>query len=950
MFKRTKISAAAALALGSVAMFAVAPVQAQDTQRVEITGSAVKRIDADGALPVTIISKEDIAKSGATTAAELLDRIAANNGGGYNQVLAIGDGARPGFAGASLRGLGSNTTLVLLNGRRLAVYAFDGGGTDLNSIALGAIERVEILRDGASALYGTDAIAGVMNFITRKDFTGIDLSVSVRSPQATGGGDKHGSVTAGFGDSSKTGFNIFGNFTYDKYDALKAKDREFAKTAFLPNAPGGRFDRTSGNTYPASIFLPGVGTVNPGVPTCLPPSSFQTSPTGACRFDYASVIDILAPQEKMGGLVRGTLQLGANHELYAEFNKTRTTTTFNISPTPASGATTFFGDPLLYPAGGRWYPTARDPADGVIKPGLLWYTPATTDGTATYFQPLAGDLEIFWRTVDTGPRANEAVANQDRLLLGAKGTLGKWDYDTAVLRSTSKVIESYVGGLFSETRLLRSTCPGSTAPCGPLNPNYTPGTMNPDINPFGPNDATGLAAMRAAQILEPVRISKSIRSSVDGKLSGELMQMANGPLAVAIGAEYRKEQYNDQPLAVLRSGDIIGGGGNQEPVNQDRKVTAVYGELVVPVFKGFEALAQFRYDKYSDFGNTTNPKIGFRWSPSKEFVLRGSAGTGFRAPTLPDLYAPTTQTNTGDNYNDPYYEARVGDCYDAAGNPTANFNPTFCNAQLTVRQGGNTNLKPEESRQTSLGLVFQPNRDWQFSVDLWRIKMDKQIGIPDPDGRLADFIQPFVANQSIAYDPSTAKLTAAARAALNAGATGVGIVRDPVTGNLDYVSSQFDNIASSVVTGVDISIGATLARTEMGTFRGNVELAYIDSWKQDGTNFVGRFSQFGPVVRWKMNSSIDWTLGNWTTTFGQRWQSSYLDQGGTRDVESYELFDIALAYRGVKNLTLRAGIQNFADTKPPYSRQGDYFHVGYDPTYGDPRGRTYTFNLNYQFK
>jgi iron complex outermembrane receptor protein len=292
----------------------------------------------------------------------------------------------------------------------------------------------------------------------------------------------------------------------------------------------------------------------------------------------------------------------------------------------------------------------------------------------------------------------------------------------------------------------------------------------------------------------------------------------------------------------------------------------------------------------------------------------------------------------------------VGDCFDVAGNPTANFNPSFCNAQLTVKQGGNTNLKPEESRQTTLGLVFQPNRDWQFSLDLWRVKMDKQIGIPDADARLADFIQPFVADQSIAYDPSTAKLTAAGKAALLAGATGTGIVRDTVSGNLDFVSSQFDNIASTSITGVDISIGATLARTESGTFRGNVELAYIHSWKQDGTDFVGVYSQFGPVVRWKMNSSLDWTLGNWTTTFGQRWQSGYRDQGGTRDVESYELFDIAVAYRGVKNLTLRAGIQNLADNKPPYSRQGDYFHVGYDPTYGDPRGRTYTFNMNYQFK
>lgn len=946
MFKRTAMSTAAVLVLSAWGTAAIA----QDTQRVEITGTASKRIDADSALPVTIITREDIAKSGATTAAELLDRISSNNGGGYAQVLAIGDSARPGFAGASMRGLGANTTLVLLNGRRLAVYAFDGGGTDLNSIALGAIERVEVLRDGASALYGTDAIAGVMNFITRKDFSGIDATIGFRSPEKAGGKATNGTVTAGYGDIAKNGFNIFGNLTYDKYDALKASQRDFAATSFLPNAPGGRFDRTSGNTYPASIFINGVGTVNPGVPNCLPPASFQTSLTGACRFDYASVIDILPPQEKIGGLVRATLQVNPNLELYAEANKTKTTTTFNISPTPASGATTFNGDPLLYPAGGKWYPTAVNPATGQREPGLLWYTPATNDGAATYFQPLSGDLELFWRTVDAGPRANKSVADQDRFLLGAKGTfLGKYDYDIGAMKSTSKATESYVGGLFSETKLLRATCTDTSVPCGPLNPTYKPGTMDPNINPFGPQDAAGLAALKAAEILAPVRIAKSTRETIDGKISGEVGALAGGPIAFAVGGERRTEKYNDEPQPVLQSGDIIGGGGNQAPVNGKRTVTAVFGELVMPVFKGFEALAQIRHDKYSDFGNTTNPKIGLRWTPMRELVVRASVGTGFRAPTLPDLLSPVTQTNTGDNYNDPYYEARVGDCFDNAGNPTANFNPKYCNAQLTVKQGGNTALKPEESRTSVIGFVFQPNKDLQVGVDLWSIKLEKQIGIPDADARLASFITPYLTDPNATYEPTTSKLSAAGKAALNGGATGTGIVRK-ADGTLDYVSAQYDNIATSTVKGVDINVSATIARTAFGDFTGSLESTYIDSWVQDGVNYVGQYAAFGPVVRWKHNITIDWKRGPWNVALTQRWQSGYRDQGDTRDVGSYELADLAVTYRGIKNLTLRAGIDNIMDRNPPYSRQGDYFHVGYDPTYGNPLGRTYRVSAQYTFK
>jgi iron complex outermembrane receptor protein len=952
MLKKTRLSSGIALAFGGLALSLGMPAVAQDNQRIEITGSATKRIEAESTLPVTIITREDIARSGAATAAELIDRIASNNGGGYNQVLAIGDSARPGFAGASLRGLGSNTTLVLLNGRRLAVYAFDGGGTDLNSIALGAIERVEVLRDGASALYGTDAIAGVMNFITRKDFRGFDANVAYRSPEKSGGTATTAALTAGFGDLAKGGFNIFGNLTYDKFDALKASQREFSKSAFLPNAEGGRIDRTSGNTFPASIFVPGVGTVNPGIPNCLPPVSFITaaSGVGACRFDYASVIDILPPQEKLGGLVRATLQMGSAAEVFAEANKTQTTTTFNISPTPASGATTFFGDSLLYPAGGKWYPQAVNPATGKREPGLLWFTPASNDGQATYFQPLSGDLDLFWRTVDAGPRSNQAKADQDRFLLGVKGTVfGKWDYDAAVMRSTSKVTESYVGGYFSETRLLRSTCTDKTTPCGPLNPTYTAGTMDPAINPFGPNDAAGLAALRAAQIIEPVRISKSTRESVDGRISGELGALPAGPISVALGAEQRTEKFNDQPLAVLQTGDIIGGGGNQAPISGKRTVSAVFGEAVLPIMKGVEALAQVRYDRYSDFGATTNPKIGLRWTPTKQLLIRASTGTGFRAPTLPDLLAPQTQTNTGDSYNDPYYEARVGDCYDSAGSPTVNFNPRYCNAQLTVKQGGNPNLKPEESRQSVVGLVFQPTKDVQFSVDVWNIKMEKQIGIPDADGRLAEFIQQFVANPGQGYDPTTSKLTAAGKAALSAGATGAGIVRS-ASGNLDYVSAQFDNISNSDVKGVDLSVSAVLARTSLGRFSGTLESTYMDSWKQGGTDFVGVYASFGPVVRWRHSVTLDWDRGPWSASLTHLFQTGYRDQGDTRDVGNYERFNAAMAYRGIKNLTLRFGIDNILDRNPPFTRQGDYFHVGYDPTYGNPLGRTYRLAAQYSFK
>ena len=955
MFKTTKLCRGLMLAFGSSLALASLPTLAQDAQRVEITGSSIKRIDTEAALPVTVVTRKEIEQSGVTSAAELLERLSASNGQGYNQTLALGDSARPGFSGASLRGLGSNTTLILLNGRRLAVYALDGGSVDLNSIALGAIERVEILRDGASAVYGTDAIAGVINFITRKDFRGGEVSVSVRRPQASGGGQvDSGSVTAGFGDLGKDRFNVFGNLSYDKNKELKASDREFSKTAFLPNAPGGRFDRTSGNTFPASIGVPGVGTVNPGVGKgCFAPFSFQTSATSACRFDYASVIDIMGPQERKAGLLRGTFALSSDHELFAEYNKTTTVSSFPVSPTPASEQTTFNGDPLLYPAGGKYYPQAINPATGKLENGVLWYVPNTS--SLTRFVPLSGNLSIFWRTLEAGPRTNQSDASQDRIVLGAKGTFGKWDYDTAFLRSTSKATESYINGWLSETKLLRSTCPGSTAPCGPLNPNYTPGTMNPAINPWGFQDAAGLAALEATKILAPTRISKSTRESVDGRMSGDLMKLPAGNLLVAIGAEHRKESFNDQPLAVLTSGDVIGGGGDQQPVNGSRKVDALFGEVNAPVMQGLEAFAQLRHDKYSDFGKTTNPKVGFRWQLLPSTVVRASYGTGFRAPTLPDLLQPISQTNTGGSYNDPYFEAKNGNCFDASGQPTAVNTPSYCQAQLTVKQGGNPNLGPEKSKQWNLGIVFQPMRDWSITVDAWEIRMRDQIAIADADDVLATFISQFLVDPNVAYDASTAKLSVAGKAALNAGATGVGVVKNTTVGStkfgyLDYVSAQFNNIASITTRGIDLSIKGVLARTSVGQFNGAFETSYLNSRRQDGQDTLGQYLSTGPVVRTKNSVAIDWNQGSWNANMNYRWQSSYLDAGGARTVGSYEKFDVAVAYTGIKNLTLRLGIQNLLDRDPPYSRQGEYFQVGYDPTYADPLGRTFTFAAKYAFK
>ena len=231
-----------ALGAGAATTLLAVPAYAQQTQKIEkieVTGSNIKRIEGESALPVTVISRDDIQKSGVTTAAELLDKVSATNAGGYNVSKGVGDSGTPGLSAVSLRGLGNTNTLILLNGRRLSNYAFNsaGGGTvNLNQIPLAAVERVEILKDGASAIYGTDAIGGVINFILRKDYTGIELDAYGTMTEQGGGNVRRYTGTVGFGDINKDRFNVLASLGYQKDTPLKASERkQFAGTAIRPD-------------------------------------------------------------------------------------------------------------------------------------------------------------------------------------------------------------------------------------------------------------------------------------------------------------------------------------------------------------------------------------------------------------------------------------------------------------------------------------------------------------------------------------------------------------------------------------------------------------------------------------------------------------------------------------------------------------------------------------------
>lgn len=946
MFQTKPITRALAIAFGGLACTAVmspalaqtTPPSTQQLERVEITGSAIKRIEGESALPVTTITRQEIDQMGVVNAAQLVDKIVANSGQGYQLANALGDAARPGFSGASLRGLGSNSTLILLNGRRMAVYAFDGGAVNLQQIPFAAIERVEVLRDGASAIYGSDAVAGVINFITRKDYSGVQVYGGYFMPQAEGGEQYQFNVLAGFGDLSKDRFNVFGVLSYVKQESVKAKDRDFSFTALRrdisqdPNATGSTFiNRLSSNAFPGNILAP-TGFVNPysprnagatpGVTTnpyigvfpdagCQVPVSYDLTSTGTrCRYDYANQIDIVPENEVWSFLGRGTFQLNADTQIFAEASWANQTSTFRISQTPASQATTALRNgvqlPLLYPAGGPYYP-----GNGIV--------PAITGTTLT------GDLDIYYRALETGPRTNEVTTDEYRILLGVSGLAWGWDYNVGTYYVSSEATENYLGGYLLESKLL-------------------PAMYSGVINPFGFNNAAGLNALLSTQITGDVRVAKTTAWVVDGVAAKEIMNLPAGPMSLAVGFQYQQQEYTDTPAPVLGSSDIIGGAGEQPVVSGDRDIFSLFGELSIPIIKNLDAQVALRYDHYSDFGNNFSPKVGLRWQPTSALLVRGSWGTGFRAPTIPDMVSPPARTNSGGVYDDPFYDTQVG-C-------ATRFDPLYCGAQLSVTNSGNQNLDAETSQQWTIGVVLEPTRDFSVGVDFWWIQQKDLLAFPGGDNVITDCIDTFSAASLSCSGPLSGF-----QKTRNVPIAGFGSVLV-----MDTALNQIQNYADQNTNGVDVEAKLRVPQTGFGDLTFGYNGTYIFDQEQritfipgqEWTSTVGTYAVQGPVQRYRHYLFGSWNSGPWTVTLGNNYSSQYEDQylnanGTVRKVAAWSTWDLYGRWTGVKNLALVLGINNLFNNTPPTTNQNSYFQVGYDPSVVNPLGRVYYVTGQYKF-
>jgi iron complex outermembrane receptor protein len=880
--------------------------QAQKIEKIEVTGSNIKRIEGETGLPVTVITREQLESQGIQTAMEAIERLSSNSSiGGLNLQGSIGATA-VGFASASLRGLGGTRTLVLMNGRRLANTAFNGGMVDINAIPLSAVERVEVLTDGASAIYGTDAIAGVINFILRKDFTGAEAYAYYGDSDQGGGKTQRYSAALGWGDLEKNKFNAFATFDYNKVQEIKAKQRKFSQTSYLPNAAGGVYDRTSGNSFPGNVFLPGVPgrtgtTQNPAYPNCLPPFSFGTlnpATLGQCRFDFASVIDILPPSDTYNAFGSARFQIAPKHQAFVEGAWQQTKSIARASPSPISAATILSGESVTVSPSSPFYPRDLAQRFGV-------------DGQT---------LEVFWRALELGPRTDENKVEQSRLVAGLEGQLGSWDYSTALNWSQSKATDTWVGGWVKGSVLL-------------------PLLNGGQINLFGYNTPAALEQLARAQVLEPIIKAKGESTEYDIRASNEILQMRSGPLALAVGASFRREKFEFITSQTVRDADVPGLGGSISTVpSVSRNVWATFAEASVPIVKNLEANVAVRFDDYGDVGNTTNPKVSLRWTPSREMLLRASYGTGFRAPSLPELNTPGFFGATGGNYDDPVRCPSTG-------------SPRDCNTQFTTNLGGNLNLKPEKSKNFTLGFVFEPTAALSFGADYYRIKIDDVIGIPAEEPIFSNIPASEAAGLIVRYAP---------------GSAGCPTPTPGLPCPVNYGIQTLVNLTELKTEGIDINAAYRFPKSTWGRVTLAFNGTYLMKWDQknrgqDTQHLAGQFGggvaatvigsgSTGGFPHWKHTATITTDIGPLQLTLHELFVGHYTDADAGRTVGTYDVWGLNAAYTGIRNFTLSLGVKNVFDRDPPYTRQNQSFQVGYDPALADPTGRFYYASVRFRFK
>jgi iron complex outermembrane receptor protein len=930
-------------------------------EEIVVTGTLFRRTNTETPSPVTVLSSESLARRGITNVSDAIRGVSADSSGSIPNAFAAGFGA--GASAPSLRGLTVNSTLTLVDGQRVVNYPLSDDGqrsfVDLNTMPRVSIERIEVLKDGASSTYGADAIGGVVNVIQRKAFNGIDATIEAGTSEHGGGDQYRASVLAGWGDYDANGLNLYVGAEYERNNKIFARDRGFPfNTNDLSSLEGGlnlNADLTnSGGTPTVAEVRPATQLFNNNLLAAIPGQGFVLLNPAQCaeiggtltsdpdigesceENQVANYGEIQPKTERYGIVIHGAIRLSDDIEGYLNLSWYRNNLVaggFSQSlRTNSPVQTTTFVLPNYVCAAGVNCDTA---ADRTLNP----YNPfaSATGDPLTH----AGQLYYRFSERDGFDRDGEF---RNEVLRGAFGVKGTFAND----------FRFQVDATASQSRLRLTSDVVSLA-------GFSQAIATGTYNLFDPRQNTD--AVRDSVILQNRYTATAALYALQGTVTKELFQLPGGPLQLGVGAHFRHESL-DNPNG-NPTGDYI--AFNQANAQGDRDVEAAFFEISAPVLKSLELQASGRYDHYSTGFSNFSPKAGFKFTPIRQLALRGTWSKGFRAPSFAETSGQITGFTT---YTPGSFESlceQHGGTF-SDGSCTGGSPYTRSGQALGFRNNANPNLDPEKSESYTAGLILQPIRQVSFTVDYYHIKKTDIItGGPLSSSALNAYYEgtALPAGYSVLLNPIDPSFPGGIRS--------VAIIVGP-----------YENASSLVTSGFDFSAQADFRLTPGLRWSSNLEATRINKYnfrscsddadpscglqRYVGTQGPYILSSGAGTPRWRGNWSNSFEFGRATLTGTVNYVSGYKnvaeDQSGPGErncgdlynddtlckTKSFTWVDLVGSYKLTDNVTIYGNVLNLFDAKAPINPP-NYAAANYNPTYTQAGavGRFFRLGANFRF-
>ncbi len=840
---------------------------------VTVTGSRVRRSNLDSPSPVVVFDSSQLEDLGITTLGEFSRYLPQN--ANLESDSRLGGPPYRGSAAFNLRGIGLDGTLTLVNGRRVAPFASSGDSqpfVDINAIPVAAIDRIEVLTDGASAIYGSEAVAGVVNIILLQKIEGVTAEGGYLTTTRGDGEEWDASVAGGWANASTS---LTGTLSWFDRGRIWSRDRDWSNSVDLSDQGGYSIGSSFSSPPTATLLESGVRLADPECPesgspyvekVVIVPGAFEQ-----CSFNYAWFTTLQQPSTR----------LGLTGALFHEF----------------SGGTTFFAELLAN----------RSNTNSVLAPSPLpfFFVPADHPNN-----PFGEDLSLRYRILDIGNRGFRTKAKTWRLVTGFSGDWGDWEWEAAFNASRAESDDSRINGVLAAE--FQDALLGMGGPNG-----------DQYYNPFG------LGTQNPQEVIDQFSISgthstvTSKEQTADFQVSGDFGELSGGPVGAAFGGQYR-HQFIDQYADPEELSGVISGGSGFDPIGASRDIYSLFAEFVVPVLPSLEAQLAIRWDHYSDFGSTTNPKIGLGWRPRQDVLFRATWGTSFRPPTFRELFNPYTSVIdfTG---NDPWRCPVTGDFFDCRGR------------EAPAEFQGNPDLQPDEGETWLFGVAWEPAAvpGLSVSVDYWSIKHSNRI-ISTYDAYF-DLIEalPPDSNPFVLRAPPTPE-------DIELGIPGIIIGFSDTYINADKVTTD----------GIDFNFKYQWNTARAGEFSAGITYTYLNSFKTGlsyeeavvAVDLAGGFNGFTSALpKNRGNLQLGWSKGAQTASLLLNYAGSYqsplnlvVDNEETDTpfkVDDYWQLDLQYSYTfaSLKGGQLRIGCINCLDAYPPaynYDVTSESFHEG----------------------